>query len=668
MEHYFIVKSILMALLLATGAGLFFIHVKKLVRLMLAVKGEKKFRLDNIQTRIGVLFSDVIGQSNVLRKPIPGFAHMLIFFGFLAVQPHSMEMMVQGIYHKFAVADILPGVFSGYLKVADTMAVFVLMGLGYGLYRRLVVKPAYLTNGMDARLIILFTTVIIISFYSYNSFHAVLPGYGHDVSHSLTVSAALASGLNLSVLSETSRIIGIEISYWVHMLTIIGFLIYIPGSKHLHFLAAVPNVFLKPLEVEKAMITTDIEDEEAESFGLGNVGELNWKNVLDLYACTECGRCQERCPADRTGKPLSPKELISHLKHELIDHGDTINNGQGTDALPPLVSPDNHYFNEDTIWSCTTCRACEDICPVNISHLDMLFETRKHQVLMEASFPHEMQDTFNNLENQSNPWGFGADSRGDWCKGMDVPLMTDNPDADLLYFVGCAGSFDDQGIKISKAVATLLKKACINFAILGPEERCNGDMARRSGNEYLAQMMIQENVETLNRYKPKKILTGCPHCYNTIKNEYPGFGGNFEVVHHADYFLGLIEQGRLSPDPQNFGNITFHDSCYLGRWNNLYDAPRKLLTAVNQGRAPIEMKEIKGNAMCCGAGGARMFMEETIGSRINNERAGQAVATKADMVTAACPFCITMLKDGIAENNSSMAVKDISQILAHACK
>ncbi len=667
MEKYYIFKSVLVALLLITGFGLFVVRVKRRVQLMLAVKGKKEFKLDHIQARIKVLISDVIRQSNVLRKPIPGFAHMLIFFGFLAVQPHSIEMMVQGVYHKFAIADVFPGLFSGYLKFADTIAVFVLVGLGYSLYRRLIKKPKYLSNGRDAKLIILFTAVIIVSFYSYNSFHALLPDYGHDVSHSLTISASLASGLSLPSLSKSSQVIGLEISYWIHLLTILGFLIYIPGSKHLHLLAAIPNVFLKPLGVEKAMIKTDIEDEEAESFGLGKISELNWKNVLDLYSCTECGRCQERCPADRTGKPLSPKEIISHLKHELIDHGDVIINGGETEAIPPLIGQGNEHFNADVIWSCTTCRACEDVCPVNISHLDLLLESRKNQVLMEASFPHEMQDTFNNLENQSNPWGFSNDLRGDWCKGLNVPLMTNHSEPDLLYFVGCAGSFDDNGIKISKAIVQVLKKAGIDFAILGPEERCNGDMARRSGNEYLAQMMIQSNVELLNQYKPKKILTGCPHCYNIMKNEYPDFGGTFDVVHHLDYFYQLIEQGKLEINPQSFGNITFHDSCYLGRWNHIYDTPRKLLTVLNQGRPPVEMNESKDNAMCCGAGGARMFMEETIGSRINNERAKQVLSTQADIVTAGCPFCVTMLRDGIAENSGSMAVKDIAQILVQAC-
>ncbi|MBW2202502.1 MAG: (Fe-S)-binding protein [Deltaproteobacteria bacterium] len=643
METYIIIKAILMAALLAAGFGVFYIRVRKLVLLMLSVKGKMEFKPDRIQKRIKVLFTDILGQS--------------------AVQPHSIELMVQGIFHNFSVAHYLPNLFGLYLKLADTLAFFVLIGLGVGLYRRIILKPDYLTNGMDAKLIILFTSVIIISFHFYNGFRLLLPDPDLDLARYFTVSAALASVLNLSELSERAMVTGLEISYWVHMLTIIGFMIYIPGSKHLHLLAAIPNVFLKPLDIEKPMTKTDIEDEEATSFGLGRVSELNWKNVLDLYACTECGRCQERCPANITGKPLSPKELISHTKHELLDHADTIIKGKDLESVPLMIREEESFMSPSTIWSCTTCRACEDICPVNIQHLDIISEARKYQVLMEAKFPPEMQETFANFENQSNPWGFSADTRADWCRDMDVPLMTDNPGADLLYFVGCSGSFDDHGMNISRAIAGILQKADINFAILGPEEKCNGDMARRCGNEYLAQMMIRENVETLNRYKPKKILTGCPHCYNIIKNEYPQFGANYDVVHHIDFFCRLIKEGRLKINGQNFGNITFHDSCYLGRWNKIYDSSRQLISMINQGKPVIEMANMRDNAMCCGAGGARMFMEETIGRRINNERAKQAMVTKADMVAAACPFCITMLRDGIADNGGDMPVKDVAQIL-----
>jgi Fe-S oxidoreductase len=329
---------------------------------------------------------------------------------------------------------------------------------------------------------------------------------------------------------------------------------------------------------------------------------------------------------------------------------------------------ENSPITDDVLWSCTTCRACEDICPVNIQHLDLLLEARKYQVLMESSFPPEMQETFNNLENQSNPWGFGSDTRADWVKGLDVPLMTDNPEAEILYYVGCAASFDDRGKKIAQAMARVLKKADVNFAILGEEERCNGDVARRAGNEYLAQMMIAENVEILNQYQPKKILTGCPHCFNTIKNEYPGFGARYPVVHHSEFLLELVKQGRLKTNGYKSDSLTFHDSCYLGRWNGIFEAPRDLLMMVKKGGRLIEMNRNADQGLCCGAGGARMFMEETIGKRINHERAQEVIATGAKQAAAACPFCITMLRDGINDNNGDVEVKDIAEILDEATK
>ncbi len=661
MNIYIVVKSILVTALLIAAFGIFTIRVRRLLRIMKSVKGQAQVKVDRLGERVKVLFTDVLGQSNVRRKLMPGLAHTLIFFGFLAVQPHSVELMINGVCPAFHAGNILPGVYGVYLFCADLLAFPVLVGLGYAIYRRVVVKPAYLTNGLDARLIILFTAVIIITFYFINAF-LTIPSVGgrFDYAGYLTLSNLVKTLFNLGDLSPAGSRVGYEIAYWIHLLTILGFLVYIPGSKHLHLLAAAPNVFLKPLDRPKAMIKTDVEDEDAETFGLGKVADLNWKNVLDLYACTECGRCEELCPADMTGKPLSPKRLIDDVKLDLLDHSVQLLNGESESVAPLLRagSPVTH----DVLWSCTTCRACEDICPVNIQHLDIVLEARKHQVLMESNFPPEMQETFNNLENQSNPWGFSSDSRGDWCKDLDVPLMTDHPEADILYYVGCAGSFDDRGIQISRAMVNVLKKADVDFAILGPEERCNGDMARRAGNEYLAQMMIQQKVDILDQYKPKKILAGCPHCFNIFKNEYSQFGAGYDVVHHSEFFLELSRQNRLKPNGTKFGKLTFHDSCYLGRWNELFEAPRELLRLSGLSRDLIEMNRTKTKGLCCGAGGGRMFMEETIGKRINRERAEEIIATKAPTIAAACPFCAIMIRDGIADLNGTNVVYDIAEI------
>jgi Fe-S oxidoreductase len=664
--QFFVIKALFVAALLTTGFGYFFYRVRYLIVLMQAVKGRRSFAVDRLPERVRVLFTDILGQTNVRRKWAPGLAHTLIFFGFLAVQPHSFEMMIQGLFHQFSVAHIFPGFYGVYLAVADVLGFLVLLGLGYGLYRRTIVKPGYLTNGFDAKMVILFTSVIIITFHFYNAFHLVLPMHGFDYDAYFTVSAAVSQLFGLSGLSETARYLGLEFFYWLHLLTIVGFMIYIPRSKHLHLLASIPNVFYKPLDIEKPMLVTDIENEEAESFGLAKLDELNWKQVLDLYACTECGRCEERCPASNTGKPLSPKGMIHNLKVDLLANAENLIKENG-EAIPALIDDERGPLTREAIWACTTCRGCEDICPVNIQHLDIILEARKHQVLMEADFPSEMQDTFSSIENQYNPWGFPAENRAAWCKDLKVKQIKDDPEADILWFVGCAGSYEDSGIRVSRAIAGLLNKAGVRFAILGEEERCNGDLARRCGNEYLAQMMIRENVEIINSYKPKRILTGCPHCFNTLKVEYPQFGATYDVVHHADFLLELVEAGRLHINPAALGKLTFHDSCYLGRWNGIYNSPRQLLTVANQGEAPLEMTRHHDDGMCCGAGGARMFMEEVIGTRINNERAGEAITTGADTVVAACPFCITMLNDGVRDGGGKMKVRDLAEVLDEVC-
>jgi Fe-S oxidoreductase len=663
MEAYLILKSALMGVLLVAAFYLFGVKVKRLYCIMRSVDGKSPVKPDRIPERIGVFFRDVLGQRNVRRKTMAGWAHTLIFFGFIAVQPHSMELMVRGVIPGFSVGHLFPGIYNSYLFMADILGFLVLAGLGYAAYRRFVIKPKFLTLGKDANFILLFTCIIIVTFHLINACQAVssYAAQGYDYSSVFPISGMAVEMFGLNNLTAASQTAFFELFYWVHMLTILGFLVYIPGSKHLHLLAAAPNVFLKPLDREKAISKTDVEDETAESFGLGKINELSWQHVLNLYACTECGRCQEQCPAAHTRKPLSPKDLVHDLKMELFRCSQALLDGK-QDEIEPFVG-EASGITPDVLWSCTTCRACEDICPVNIQHLDFIVEARKYQVLMEARFPVELQDTFVSLENQGNPWGFSSDTRKNWCRDLEIPTIQEKPEADILWFVGSAASFDDRAIQISKALAGLLKLSGVNVAILGDQEWGTGDTARRAGNEYLAQMMIMQNVETLNRHNPKRILTSCPHTYNVLKNEYRQFGAEYPVVHHSQFLLELLRQKRLVIQGQNLGSVTYHDSCYLGRWNGIFDAPRELIAKMNLGQRPLEMKRSRDKGFCCGAGGARMFMEETLGTYINVDRAKEIMASGADIVASACPYCITMLQDGLRACDSDIRVQDIAELL-----
>lgn len=677
---YFIFKSIIMTVLIVGAFTLFTRKVLRLWRIMKAVKGDGGSLPSDWKNRLPLLFTDILGQKNVRRKSGIGLAHTAILFGFLAVQPHSLATMISSVIPTFNIGALIPGVWGGYLFIADILAFFTLIGFAYVAYRRLRIKPPYLPLTKDALYIVVFTVSIIITFELLTAVEACLPE-AHVALSRVPFSGLLAVILGMPSWSAGTLRGVYEAAAWIHILIILGFLIYIPGSKHLHLLAAVPNVLLKPLAVQKAIAATDIEAEDAESFGLGNVSALNWKNVLDLYACTECGRCHEQCPAASTGKPLSPRDVVHNIKETLFHDaalllraapavGDGADGGSGErredadeTAFTPLVTEDGPITPEQ-LWSCTSCRACENICPVNIQHLDLIIEARKYQVLMESSFPPELMPAFSNLENQSNPWGFSATDRAEWYSGLDVLPIERIREAEILYFAGSALSLDDRGRKVSRALIRILNKAGVPLAVLGPEELDTGDDARRAGNEYLAQTMIRANIEVLQGHGVTRILTACPHTFNSLKNEYPQFGGNFEVRHHTEYLLELLEKRRISPAGGSAENLTFHDSCYLGRWNGIYDAPRRLITGYNAGVGPKEPAHARDLSFCCGGGGSRMFMEETLGTRINESRCAELRDTGADLVLAACPYCITMLSDGAKELGWQAKVMDPAEFVA----
>jgi Fe-S oxidoreductase len=458
-----------------------------------------------------------------------------------------------------------------------------------------------------------------------------------------------------------------EAFWWCHLLLVLGFLNYLPHSKHLHVLTSIPNVFFSSLDPRGRLSKLELEDENAEKFGAADVADLTWKQLFDGYTCTDCGRCTAACPANLTGKPLSPRKIMMNIRARTAELASVLSGG--AEEKPDLaghVLLDN-FITPEELWACTTCQACMQECPVMIEHVPAIVDMRRYLVLTESRFPSELTTTFKNLENNFAPWAFPHESRADWASGLDVTIMAQaGGTVDVLYWVGCAGAYDKRYEKVSRAMVKLLNAAGVNFAILGTEEKCTGDAARRAGNEYLAQTLMTENVATLNKYKFNRILTTCPHCFNTLKNEYTQFGGNYEVVHHTEFLGDLLRAGKLKVRGDMNRSATFHDSCYLGRYNSIYDAPRALLRST--GARLAEMPRSRDKGLCCGAGGARMFMEESVGKRVNIERTEEALSLHPQTIATSCPFCLTMMTDGVKakEAADSTDVRDVAEVVADA--
>ena len=479
----------------------------------------------------------------------------------------------------------------------------------------------------------------------------------------------LRAGDTLGLISPGSFISEKELEESKDNLTKLGFKVV--TAKNVlarHVITSIPNTYLANLEPERNTIKKlDLEDESGEVFGANDVGQLSWKQLLDGYTCTECGRCTDACPAANAGKTLSPRKIIVDIRHRLAEVAPVILN-KNDNALAIDNSLLHNYISDKELWQCTTCMACVQECPVMIEHIDSIVDMRRYLVLTESVFPGELNNVFKNLETNFTPWAFNHADRANWAEGLNIKTMAEDSNCDLLFWVGCAGSFDNRYKKVSVAFSKLMQKAGVDFRILGNEEKCNGDTARRLGNEYLAQMLIKENIETLNGYGVKKIVTACPHCFNSLKNEYKQFGGNFEVLHHTQLLESLLSAGKLTINDKNTSITTYHDSCYIGRYNNEYNAPRNILSKT--AKNVIEPVRKKSNGFCCGAGGGRMFLEDAEGKRINELRTEELLNTGAEVISSACPFCMTMLTDGVKhfEKSDSVAVKDITEILLEQTK
>ena len=638
------------------GAGLFARRARMLVRIMRL--GRPAERFDDIPQRVRQEAVVAIGQKKILQRLGPGVMHALIFWGFIVLFPTIVMAMI-GAVDKGATLPWL-GHQGWFAFLVDLFAVLVLASVCAAFYIRKVVRPARFEGSHlgEADLILLWIAGIVTTLLLWHATQIAL-GINEWPASWSPAANALSNLFGTGQPTETLE----RVFVWAHVLLILSFLAYLPYSKHLHIITAVINVFfgrttprgrLEPLVFDDP----DVPEDEIR-MGAGTLTDMTWKQMMDTVTCTECGRCQEVCPAWNTGKALSPKLLIMGLRDHMLEQGPKLLAGDEEAAAAPLV-PD--AVTDEVVWDCVTCGACVRECPVSIEHIDHIVDLRRHLVMAEARFPAEADPMMRDIERSSNPWGKAQQDRAEWAEGLGVRVLEPGePAPEVLYWVGCAASFDERARQTAVSTAKLLQAAGVDFAILGPRESCTGDPARRMGNEYVFQAFAAENVETLNDAGVTKIVASCPHCFNTLANEYPDFGGRYEVMHHTELLAELVRDGRLAATAGS-EEITYHDSCYLARHNDVIADPRALVEAVGK---PVEMANHGKRTFCCGAGGAHMWMEER-GKPINEERVRQAAETGAKTLAVACPFCTVMLDDGVRTSGSDLRVADVATLLAES--
>lgn len=664
-----------------------------------------------MKERLNGFFIQVFGQSKLFKDRKSGIMHFIVFYGFIILQFGALDIIWKGLTgHNLPI----PG-HAAFILTQEMTAVLILLAIGYAAYRRYGEKLKRLKRGFKPSLVVFFITSLMISVLLTMAFERLREGL--PASELAPISSAIAA--IFTWIPHIGVVVGYYLFWWIHLIILLSFLVYVPQSKHFHLITAPINILVRRTEPVGRLTKLDLEDEEAEAFGVGKIEDFTQKQMLDLYACVECGRCTNVCPASSTGKLLSPMHMIVKLRDHLTEKGAALTSkspwmpaaifgtpgvhrmdvgeqrlspwkGEGMTDISSTMAGQKRAWHqvegvdprdvellggvmtEQEIWACTTCRNCEDQCPVANEHVDKIIDLRRHLVLMQGSVPPEGQRAMMNIERQGNPWGISRSDRNKWVTevdpddslGLSIPTVREKPDFAYLFFVGSMGSYDNRSRKITRAFVRLLNEAGVSFAILGNEEKNSGDTPRRMGNEFLFQQLCAENIETFQKYDVSKIVTACPHTFNTLKNEYPAFGLEAEVLHHTELLDQLVKEGLLTPTFDVHETITYHDSCYLGRYNDVYDQPRDVLRAI-PGVKLTEMHRSRENGMCCGAGGGRMWMEEDEGKRVNLARTEQALAVSPTMISSACPYCLTMLEDGTKEKEveDRIQTRDIAEIL-----
>jgi Fe-S oxidoreductase len=657
-----------MAVVLAAAFGAFGVSAYRKWRLLRI--GAPEDRFDRLGTRLGRMIRVALFQQKLPKYKVMGPIHMLIFWGFLVLLVNTLILWGRGFDEGFNLWFLDPhGCLGGaYHFVKDIVTVVVFCAAGLALLHRVVLRPARLTASFEAALILLIIIVMMVADVVYWGWQLSLEGVtGFEWREPFaSVAASLFSTMDPKVV-ETLGTIG----FWAHSGLVLLFLNLLPYGKHFHVVTSLPNVFLSNLEppgrlprdetIEKVLKEEDTGDGEP-VFGVSALQHFTWKDLLDMYSCTECGRCTDNCPAAKTNKPLKPKSLMTAMRDSLYARSGELVSGKG--EVKPLVP---EIIDPEIVWSCTTCRACEEECPVMITYVDKIVRLRRDLVESRGEPPSELGKALRGMETNANPWNISSMDRDKWAEGIEVKPF-DADECEVLLFLGCAASFDDRAKKISTSLVKLLDAAGVKYGYLGADEPCCGETARRAGSESNFRMMADGLVEAFKELGVKKIITGCPHCFNTFKNEYPMFGAEWEVIHHTELLAKLVAEGKLKPAERIVKRVAYHDGCYLGRYNDVYDAPRRILEAI-PGLELASFAASRQRGLCCGGGGGRFFMEEDADKRVNNLRVDGLMQADPDAIASACPYCMTMLSDGLKAKDlyDTKGQLDVAELLAISC-